>query len=58
MWPMSCRVGPYLEGGQHIWVLAHPKARGSARIRAFVKFVRGLIDRHRDLIEGCRPQVA
>ncbi len=46
------RIGPYLEGGLFLWVLTHPQLRGSARIAAFTRFVRGLIDRDKDLIEG------
>ena len=46
------RVGPYFEGGTYLWVLSHAELRGTARVRAFVEFVRGLIDRDLDLITG------
>lgn len=54
--PRLRRVGTYFEGGLFVWVLAHPKARGSARIRAFVDFMREVIERDKDLIEGRCPQ--
>lgn len=49
------RVGGVLLPGGHLWILTHPRLRGSARVRAFVSFVRDLIERDRDLIEGRRP---
>ena len=53
------RVGDYLAAvGVHLWVLTHPKLRGSPRIRAFRDFMRQVIDRDRDLIEGRRPRRA
>ncbi len=52
------RVGDYLEGGAHIWVLSHPALRGSARTRHFVGFLGELLERDRDLIEGRRPRDA
>lgn len=54
--PRLRRIGPYLEGGLHLWLLAHPKARASARITAFLRFIRERIERDKDLIEGRRPQ--
>lgn len=54
--PALRRVGDYLEGGLHLWVLTHPELRGSARVTAFTRFVRELVARDRDLIEGRRPQ--
>lgn len=54
--PRLRRVGDYLEGGLYLWVLTHPQLRGSARITAFIRYVRGLIERDRDLIEGRRPR--
>ncbi|MEM9729944.1 MAG: LysR substrate-binding domain-containing protein, partial [Myxococcota bacterium] len=53
--PRLCRVGDYFEGGMFLWVLTHPELRGSARIRAFTTYVRELIVRDRDLIEGRCP---
>jgi len=50
------RVGDYFEGGLHLWVLTHPELRGSARVTAFTRFLRGLVARDVDLIEGRRPQ--
>lgn len=50
------RVGDYFEGGMYLWVLTHPELRGSARVRAFTSFVRELIARDLDLLEGRRPQ--
>jgi DNA-binding transcriptional LysR family regulator len=39
-----------------IWVLTHPDLRATARVRAFVDFVRDSIVARRELIEGRRPQ--
>ncbi len=50
--PRLRRVGDYLEGGAHIWVLTHAALRGSARVRQFVGLVGTLIERDKDLIEG------
>ncbi|MEM7158516.1 MAG: LysR family transcriptional regulator [Myxococcota bacterium] len=55
--PSLVRVGDYVAAvGVHLWVLTHPKLRASPRIRAFRDFMRQLIDRDRDLIEGRRPR--
>lgn len=56
--PELRRVGDYFEGGLHLWVLTHPQLRGSAKVSAFTRFVRELIRRDRDLIEGRRPAAA
>lgn len=53
--PRLRRVGDYLEGGAHLWVLTHPALRGSARTRHFVGFVGELLERDKDLIEGRCP---
>lgn len=50
--PRLRRVGDYFEGGTFLWVLTHPELRGSARVRAFIEFVRGLVARDRAAIEG------
>jgi DNA-binding transcriptional LysR family regulator len=50
------RIGDYFEGGQYLWVLTHPQLRGSARISTFTRFLRELIRREKDLIEGRRPR--
>jgi DNA-binding transcriptional LysR family regulator len=55
--PRLRRVGDHLTGGLHLWVLTHPQLRGAARIRAFTRFMRGLIARDKDLIEGRAPRV-
>lgn len=54
--PTLRRVGDYFEGGLFLWVLTHPQLRGNARISAFTRFVRELISRDRDLLEGRCPQ--
>lgn len=54
--PRLCRVGDYFEGGTYLWVLTHPELRGSARIRTFTRYVRELVARDVDLIEGRTPQ--
>ena len=48
------RVGDYLLPGRNLWVLTHPELRGSARVQAFTGFMRLLIARDRDLLEGRR----
>jgi len=49
------RVGAFLVPGLHVWVLTHRELRGTARIQAFTSFMRSLISRDRDLLEGQRP---
>lgn len=51
------RVGALLFPGRHLWVLTHPELRGSARVRAFTQYMRTIIKRDRDLLEGQRPAV-
>lgn len=46
------RIGGWTAGGTWLWVLTHPELRASARVRAFTRFVRGLIERDRALLEG------
>jgi DNA-binding transcriptional LysR family regulator len=46
------RVGEFMVPGLHLWVLTHPELRGTARIQAFMGFMRSLIARDRDLLEG------
>ena len=53
--PSLCRVGDYLEGGTWLWILTHPQLRGAARIRAFNKLMRELVERDADLLTGQRP---
>jgi DNA-binding transcriptional LysR family regulator len=51
------RVQPdLLVPGGEIWVLTHRDLRATARVRAFVEFVRDSILGRRELIEGRRPQ--
>ncbi len=54
--PQLRRVGDYVEGAAHIWVLTHPALRSSARTRRFVSFLAELLRRDKDLIEGHCPQ--
>lgn len=54
--PTLRRIGGYCEGGIHLWVLTHPQLRGTARIRAFTRFMGELIARDKDLIEGRMPR--
>ncbi|MEM7157474.1 MAG: LysR family transcriptional regulator [Myxococcota bacterium] len=56
--PKLRRIGDYFEGGLYLWVLTHPQLRGSARMTTFTRFVRELIRRDHDLIEGRRPFAA
>ncbi|MEM6993345.1 MAG: LysR family transcriptional regulator [Myxococcota bacterium] len=51
------RVGDFSERGAYVWVLTHPGLRGSARVRRFVKFMSGVLERDKDLLEGRRPAV-
>lgn len=46
------RVGDYFEGGFYLWVLTHPDLSGSARVRAFTRFVSELTARDCELLEG------
>jgi DNA-binding transcriptional LysR family regulator len=52
--PHLRRVGDFTAAGRHLWVLTHPELRGSARIQAFTTYMRSLIVRDRDLLEGHR----
>lgn len=49
------RVGPYFEGGTYMWVLTHPELRATARVRAFVDYVREMIGSDCGLISGAEP---
>jgi molybdate transport repressor ModE-like protein len=50
--PNLRRIGSDFEGGYSLWVLTHPDLRASARVSVFTQFIRGLIERDKDLIEG------
>jgi len=52
------RVGPADAGVSHLWLLTHPELRGAARVSAFLTFVREVVEKERDLIEGRRPRVS
>lgn len=54
--PNLVRVGDHEMGGVHLWVLTLPQQKGSARILAFTRFMRGVIERDRDLLEGRSAQ--
>ena len=54
--PELRRVGDYFEGGTWLWILTHPELRNAARVRAFLAFMRELVERDRDLLEGRRPR--
>ncbi len=54
--PELRRIGPADAGMSHLWILTHPELRGTARISAFMRFVRGIVSDERDLWEGRRPQ--
>lgn len=51
------RIGNYFEGGTYLWVLTHPDIKSSAKIIAFNKFIKEIIEKDLDLIEGNRPQL-
>lgn len=55
--PTLRRIGDYFEGGLFLWVLTHPELRSSARMTTLTRFVRELIRRDLDLIEGRAPRV-
>jgi DNA-binding transcriptional LysR family regulator len=51
--PELRRVGGFQPGGSHaLWVLTHPHLRGTARISAFMAFLRGLVQRDQAWFEG------
>ncbi len=51
--PRMCRVGAFFEGSEvKIWLLTHPKLRGTARIKVFLAFMRKALKRDADLFEG------
>ena len=54
--PRLRRLGPADAGLSHLWVLTHPELRGTARISAFLRFVREVAEQERDLFEGHRPR--
>ncbi len=53
--PRLRRVGDYAVSGTYLWLLTHPELRATARVRAFVGFVRELARRDEALIEGRVP---
>jgi len=54
--PHLVRLGPADAGVSHLWLLTHPHLRGAGRIVAFLRFLREVVARDRDLFEGARPQ--
>lgn len=50
------RVGNYFEGGSYLWLLTHPDLKSTARVRAFNHFIKEVIKRDFELIEGRRPK--
>ena len=54
--PRLRRIGKATVRGTHLWVLTLPQLRGSARILAFTRFMRAVVQRDRELLEGRRPQ--
>jgi DNA-binding transcriptional LysR family regulator len=50
------RVAPgFLLHGTALWALTHADLRATARVRAFLEFLRDAVSAMRDLIEGRRP---
>ena len=57
--PCLRRVGDYFEMTPvKLWILTHAQLRGSARVSAFIQWMRALVERDRDLLEGQRPAQA
>ncbi len=56
--PHLRRVGDLLLPGLHLWLLTHPELRRTARITTFTAYMRGLITRDRELLEGRRTCAA
>lgn len=54
--PALRRVGPFQAATAKLWVLTHPELRSAARVRAFLAFMRELIRRDLDLLEGRSPR--
>jgi len=55
--PRLRRVGPYLQRSElKVWLLTHPKLRGTARIKVFLASMREALKREAALFEGNRPQ--
>ena len=55
--PEFARVPPGKPGPDwDIWILTHEDLRTTARVRAFMDFMAEAFHRHRDLLEGRRPQ--
>ncbi len=55
--PTLRRVGSSAEGSAlKVWLLTHPKLRGTARIKVFLAHMREVLKRDVDLIEGRRPR--
>ncbi len=56
--PSTRRVGSYFDGTElQVWLLTHPKLRGTARIKVFLAFMRKVLRRDADLFEGRRPRI-
>jgi DNA-binding transcriptional LysR family regulator len=52
------RVGGYFTASDlQVWLLTHPKLRGTARIKVFLAFMRNALRRDADLFTGDRPRV-
>lgn len=54
--PRLRRLGPADAGKSRLWVLTHPELRGTARISAFMRFVRQVAAQERELFEGRQPR--
>jgi DNA-binding transcriptional LysR family regulator len=53
--PRMRRAGAYFQSSElRVWLLTHPKLRGTARIKAFLGFMREALKRDADLFEGSR----
>lgn len=53
--PDLVRLGPYFEGGTHLWALTHEQLRQTVRIRAFMELVTSIMARDMDLFLGKLP---
>jgi DNA-binding transcriptional LysR family regulator len=49
---------PFDAGTSYLWVLTHPQLKGAARVAAFMRFLRELVARDKDLFEGRRPRAS
>ncbi|MEM9860768.1 MAG: LysR family transcriptional regulator [Myxococcota bacterium] len=55
--PYLQRIGPYFEGETYLWALTHEQLRRTGRVRAFMEYIAGVIERDALLFRGEQPRM-